>query len=498
MNILKPEKTFKFIVFFIATFCFYANSQAITLSELRQISTDNDIENSTAHMVYTKKTNLYNYNKEASDKLYATNKDKNLYKIRKINMHTDIKVDAIVDSNKSRIKASITDLRNIDELLKQNDLPSIYKGCVNQNGSTVLDNGYGMLFKELKEEESSRLTLIKDPGMRNNYLNAISFGKINKKLLSNDLNPVLTEIQEEGKTLLQIQLSDDSGKKNLFITCDPDIAYRIKKMKTYINNTLINETIADNYKEVNGTPYPFSYTIRKFNTNGEPISEVNYIFEKVQFENDFSEEDFKLFIFKGTKISDFYLSQERYSAKETGYISIKDILSRQSKRIADEELANLINLKNESHVLYPKEIFIPHIEKALEETSPFVFDFSEGEFVSVPMKITNLDNEVLYDFLVKNNSGDIAWNGKLVTLRGTDILKIKKEINRPFKYRSKKWSGVCELPDQLKLPYSMILKNKEGDHFLINIKEINSNGITITYVMLQDQDLKKNLCVTNL
>lgn len=308
-----------------------AQASAITLSELRQVITDSQESVATAHLVYIKEFN--------DNRPTVGNKDTLQYKLKKISKHRRTRVDAILDYKTKRAKSLITDLRDVDVLLRENHLPAEQKINVSLSKALLHQGTYQM---ELTDSNVSNgppdLGLFERPDPANYLFKMIYLGVINKKLLSEHLNPTLTEIDLDGKSLLRIQLTvngQNAMKATIKIECDPSMGYRFRRIEWRSDGQLIKETIADNYRDVNDVndvndvkvaPYPFLYIDRSFDKDGKIRRETKYVIEHVNLGVNLSAKDLKVFVPDGTYLTDGVLSMTIHKVERAGYMGINDAL----------------------------------------------------------------------------------------------------------------------------------------------------------------------------
>jgi hypothetical protein len=155
-----------------------------------------------------------------------------------------------------------------------------------------------------------------------------SLGIIEEKLLSEDLAPTLSEINSDGKSLLRIELTrKEQNTLKRIIDCDPSLGYRFRRNQRYsADERLVWETIADDYKDVNGIPHPFLYIERRFDKDGKISEETKYVMEKVELGVNLSPDDFKVFVPAGTQFIDD-ISRAIYTIEQSGYMGIDDAIS---------------------------------------------------------------------------------------------------------------------------------------------------------------------------
>ena len=309
------------IVLFIA-----AQACAITASELEQIIKDTQESVTTAHLVYVMDWND-NYPVAGSD-------DDIMVLLRKASKHRLNREDRIIDLENKRIKGSITDLRDLDTLLKKYNLPDEQKTNVSLSRDAVIQETYEMILSDgFVEGGPAQLALTERPGRPPRFKSEmLSFGLIDDELLSQQNNPTFTEINSDGKKLLRIQLTQKREDANLptinvKIDCDPALSYRFYRIEKSINGNIGVETIADDYRIVNGVPYPFLYINRHFDENGKILREIKYVIKDAEFGLDLSAKDFKLLIPEGTVVTDTILSMRTFEIEKADYMGIDDVLS---------------------------------------------------------------------------------------------------------------------------------------------------------------------------
>jgi len=302
-----------------------AEVPAITLSELRQIVTDNRepiISVNTAHLVYIKEFN--------DNRPTAGDKDSVKYKVKELNKHRRFKADVILNCRTKSLKRSLSDLRDVDALLKEHNMPPVQKSVVSWSRTLVIQRPYEMELLGIDVSDAPPdLMLFKCHEQEYHIFGLTSLGIINS-VLSEDRNPILTEIESGGRSLLNIQLTIERPNDSPIvekIECDPALGYRFRRIERRIDGQLIKETIADDYRDVNGVPYPFLYIDRSFDKDGRISRETKYVMEKVELGVDLSPDDFKIFVPAGTRLFDSIVSMTVHKIEQSGYMGIDDALS---------------------------------------------------------------------------------------------------------------------------------------------------------------------------
>jgi len=313
-----------------------AQGPAITLSELRQIVTDSResiTSVTTAHLVYIED---FNDNRPTTGE-----KDSLEYKVNELHKHKRFKVDGILNCGTKSLKSSLMDLRDVDALLKEHNIPAVQKSVVSSSRIIVIQRPYEMELLGIDVSDAPPdLILSKCPGQKYYMFGLISLGIINEKLLSEDFGPTFSKVNSDGQSLLRIELIRE-GQNSLkrTIDCEPSLGYRFRRIQLHSDGQLIKETIADDYRYVNDVnntivvPFPFRYINRSFDKDGKIRRETKYVMEKVQLGVDLSPDDFKILVPAGTNFIDVVISMTTHTIERSGYMGIDDALSIGRERL---------------------------------------------------------------------------------------------------------------------------------------------------------------------
>jgi hypothetical protein len=272
---------------------------------------------------------------------YYPNKDVNspsikpeTRKIIQINGRTIVEEDIIIDCAREKAKMVCSDLRDIPELLKTNNLNAHLKRELSRDRTSIIKDRFEMVYKPLGDAEpgepnNANLMLYGQGEYTKNMLKLPYLGIIDANLLDEKYSPVISEISVDGKNLIQIDISYETpgGVTHGTIQCDPQIQYRYRSIVwTNSKGEKKSEVTASDYKDVNGIPYPFSYVIRRF-VNGQLYSEETYNFQKVQFNVSLNDQDFMIFVPKGTPLLDLAISSRVTMIGLERYMGIEEALT---------------------------------------------------------------------------------------------------------------------------------------------------------------------------
>jgi hypothetical protein len=304
-----------------------AQQPTITFPELRQIVADSwesVTSLNTAHLVFIEE---FNDNRPS-----AGDRGSLEYKVKEVHKHKRFKVDGILNYTTKRLKSSLTDLRDVDTLLKEHNIPPVQKSVVSTSRKLVIQPPYEMELLGIDVSNTPPdLILSKCAGV--NYMfSLVSLGLISEKLLSENPGAAVSEIDSNGLSLLRIEIpADEKNSRKRTIDCDPSLGYRFRRIQWHSNGRLDRETIADDYRDVhdvNGVvPYPFLYIERSFNDDGTISVETKYVMEQMELGVNLSPDDFKIFVPSGTQLLDSVVSMTTHTIKQGGYMGIDNALS---------------------------------------------------------------------------------------------------------------------------------------------------------------------------
>lgn len=126
-----------------------------------------------------------------------------------------------------------------------------------------------------------------------------------------------------------------------------------------------------------------------------------------------------------------------------------------------------------------EEIFLPRFDIASKQGKPAILDLATRELIQWPN--VGLHTEQMHRIAAESKRGDLAWDGRLVAIRGAEILSAKHGSARPLASAKSQWTRSYELPKDLKLPYHMIVVVKGGISYLMSVQSVQEDGIKISY-----------------
>lgn len=490
MLFMKKKKIFVPLLFLLCIVSTQLYASVISLSGLRQVIADSRDNPLPSKLVYTEEVQDLNPDENSMADLANMYNDSNFLTIGNVDQYKQNKVSCVIDPLNNRYKTVINDLRDVEQILKVNDMPDKYAVTISQSIVRVRDNDISM---SLKSSETDTVALSKPLYSTDYMMKKMSIGVISEILLSEKKNPQLENIEIDGKNLLKIKNKSDTDGSSVEIICDPQIGYKFKSIRYYAKDKLFKEVIADDYRDVSGTPYPFLYEVKEFDQTGSIKKSHKMVFEDVQFGIEVSDEDFKIDVPEGANVLDMVFTKKVEEFGEKGKFSIDDVMHIQAERLAEgvidelpEALNNLPKPKtvkgkaNNKKCIAQNVIFIPNQNFAKKAEKPFIFDITNGTLLSFDQTHSNF---------TKLEKGDIAWDGSLLALRNSKVLSISKEY--PLEFEKEEFLGRYSLPKDAKLPYSVVITTKENRNYLMNIVKIEDNGITINYEKITSDQAKQ-------
>jgi hypothetical protein len=132
--------------------------------------------------------------------------------------------------------------------------------------------------------------------------------------------------------------------------------------------------------------------------------------------------------------------------------------------------------------------FIPHLKAAAQQPIPFILDLNTGTKVTVGEPNATGAAQV-YELLTKAQGGDLAWDGRFLTIGAVRLLPAREEAARPFKSASAPYGGTYELPKDVHPPYALVACDRQGTHYLIKVFRILPGGVDLFYRPLAPEEV---------
>jgi hypothetical protein len=133
--------------------------------------------------------------------------------------------------------------------------------------------------------------------------------------------------------------------------------------------------------------------------------------------------------------------------------------------------------------------FIPHMNHARREGLDPVLDLKTGE--RIPVGDFNEPNDARrFAGLIALKRGDIAWADMLLAVRKAQVVYPKPAATAQAQPGPAPLVSTHKLPVPPRLPYTTVVKNAEGAHYLLKIVEIKPTGIEVMYRRLSPAELR--------
>jgi len=265
----------------------------ITLDQLRQISAQDQNAISTAHITYIHERVLHQpFDKKITDIIG--------FELSEADRYILTEEEFFLDKDAKTAKQVITDLRDVNMLIADFNVPDTRLNRLNLDHSKIIMYQQDSVFRLNPDTPSASFDKFSgtyDPDFS-------TLGVIPQKLLEQDAQ--LSDIVMADRMLLQIERSREvpAGLVYVTIICDPSIGCRFRSIRWSVGSKVLREIVADDYEDVNGIPYPFSYVSRRFDPEtGNLDREDTYAIEQAEFGVEVSEDDCKAFVPKGTLIT---------------------------------------------------------------------------------------------------------------------------------------------------------------------------------------------------
>jgi hypothetical protein len=457
----------------LTAFC--SGIPTMTLPEFRQIISEGQQPCSTGRFIYSEVT------MEASSHMIDDGNTP-AGRINEMNRHKWMRVEATVDWNGQRAKTKEEDLRDIGRMMQEKGLTARDRANLDQGREVVTSGAHVMFFYDGNRLDTGpELDLVQAPGPVVDKLDLVRLGCIAPEALSGQWDTTFSAMQVDGQQRLVVrrEASVEGSSASCVLECDPALGYRYRSARVYSNGRLVKEELADDFRDVGGTPYPHKYRTRFFDETGTLSREVELTFEKVELNLPVTDDDFTISAPAGTRVVDTIVSGRESFLQAAEKVSIQGILNQYASQVAMAEMRNLA-LDSDKGAMPAKveewEIVIPDARVEGNRRHPFVLDLGQAVLVSAGDG-GELDWEQIDRALVTLEKGDLAWNGELVLLRGASLSPAAK--SEQIVVRERGSYKVIQIREGSQLPVSLVVRNRMAKEYLVTIVEITSRGMRV-------------------
>ena len=286
---------------------------------------------------------------------------------------------------------------------------------------------------------------------------------------------------EDGRYRVAIMHDDDSSEVGVI---DPAQGYSVSVHEQYRKGRLIQQHTAT-FKQVSpGIWFPVEGSSVRFAVENPSQLQVHTTvrISKVAINDpNFYDDLFDVDIPKGAVILD-QTSGLRYTLGEP--------MSQSPRGISDARSLHEIAMGALEDIAGEAELFLPKAGLAIEKGVPFVAHLSDHTFVDPRARP---DSERAYRHLMELGKGDLAWDGRLLAMRDAVLLTTQQESKRPLTHIKGKWAQIYELPRKARLPYWTVVVTKEGDSYLLSVREIRNDGMRVACRKLGSDELSLHI-----
>lgn len=295
-------------------------------------------------------------------------------------------------------------------------------------------------------------------------------------------------VKKEQYGTYRVEIIYENDKKEVAIV-DPSQGYSLTSQESYVRGQLRYRCKA-NFTEVSpGVWFPTEGEDNRFTLDDPPLLRLKSTMKVTGVtinDPNFYEGLFRIDFPKGTSVVDATTGL-KYTVGKPMSEKMYGISDAQSlDEVAMDTLEEMAKKTDQNH--QDVELFVPKVGIALKRGEPFIVDLSDGKLINPQNKPESQESD---KFLTKLGKGDIAWDGTVVTTRGSKVLTIQQESKRPLRFTNGKWTGSYKLPEKVELPYSMLVVTHEDVNYLMNILKIKSGGITVSYRELNPDELSR-------
>lgn len=286
--------------------------------------------------------------------------------------------------------------------------------------------------------------------------------------------------QDDGKYRIEFILSQNT---RLAGVVDPSQGYSVVLQEQYKNGKL-KEIRKAQFEEVqSGIWFPINgqYTVLNPDTQ-DVFAKFTMKIKEIKINDpNFYVNLYHVDFPEGTTIADIvtgliYKIGDSTEARVSGTgLSLKNVVDK-----------TLIDINNNIQIKQDKDIWIPLVSIAIDKDASFVINIADSIMVNPKNKP---ESEAANKYLSELGKGDIAWDGSIITTRGAKVFTTKNESMQPLKLTENKWTNSYKLPEKVELPYSLLVVTKENDTYLVNISEIESDGIWLNYRKLDLEEI---------
>ncbi len=244
--------------------------------------------------------------------------------------HRHSRLELVLDISNNMSKAVISDLRDVTQFAKDHNIPDDQKVNISLTRTALKQNNYDVIYNTHPANPNTgkgSLDIASSPPGNYSRYNMIYLGILRENLLKPENSPVISTMIKDNKELIKITVNNNEFGSTGTAVCDPALGYRFTRIEWKKDNRLLRETVAEDYRLIGDTAYPFYYSDKYYDPNGNVIIQTTYQIENISFRNEPQINDFKIFVPQGTEITDTVISMKVFDNPRDAYLDVDDILS---------------------------------------------------------------------------------------------------------------------------------------------------------------------------
>jgi hypothetical protein len=215
------------------------------------------------------------------------------------------RITLLCDAERGEWKITTEDLRDIDQIMAEERLSPPHRLALDTSSIVLAEDGFIARFqpsvsylflmprnKAESDEKCSRShTILSCP---------LHFGIIGENLEESTTSS-MTESFLSGRSVLAVTL--ESEQRRHILEVDPQVDYQFRRYRIYSHDAqLRQESVADDYRLVDGVYYPFKFEKHEFDQQGNVTRHEKIIVQNVRFNHRLSPDVFQINIPAETKI----------------------------------------------------------------------------------------------------------------------------------------------------------------------------------------------------
>lgn len=271
----------------VVTFANFTSAEEVSVEGVRQANVDNIAALGTGTVVYmSEHSNSPVAAQGFKSKIAADYKDKpeqrahNLSVVNANVTHRRERNIVTFDAKSATWKISAQDLRDLDAIMEREHLPVVRRGQLDLSRVTLVSRGLSAQFSSVSNRvcfdrigNASQHSILSSP---------LRFGVVSDKLFDDYPEHEIRSCSMNGRSLICVALKGPSG--SCVLKCDEEVGLRVRSIEYFSPaGRLMHSSLADDYRVVNGIPFPFRGEQVKYDDSGSVLKRETIIVESAIF-----------------------------------------------------------------------------------------------------------------------------------------------------------------------------------------------------------------------